>query len=504
VISNAMIIEHHSISPQSTGHFAQELSLWARPGQCILLSGDLGSGKSTFARAFIRALANDDRGFDIPSPTFSIIQSYEQLRTPVAHIDLYRLQSSAEVDELGLGELLDGHILLVEWPERFPKDISPDCLSIEISGSGETRVLAVEASGNWKALLTRNGVINNFIKNSKLRGGRRSFLEGDASSRRYESVTSPQSTALLMDMPKRPDGPIVKDNKTYSAIAHLAESIGAVAGINDYLFKIGFSVPEIFDLDLENGLALIESLGTQLYGKMMLRGDDMREPMRAAVDVLADMANREWPTVVPIRDKAEHHIASYDLSAMVIEVDLLPSWYWPYTKNSKLPDEVHAQFISLWKKLIAKLETDHPVWTLRDYHSPNLLWMPEREGVHRVGLIDAQDCVMGHPAYDLVSMLQDARTDIDFKFAGELFDYYCSLKSTAKNFNQADFTRDFAILGAQRATKILGIFARLFKRDDKPAYLKHIPRVSRYLARNLAHPALAELKDWHDQHLPVA
>ena len=111
---------------------------------------------------------------------------------------------------------------------------------------------------------------------------------------------------------------------------------------------------------------------------------------------------------------------------------------------------------------------------------------------------------MGHPAYDLVSMLQDARVDIDFKFADELFDYYCSLKSAAKNFNRVDFTRDFAILGAQRATKILGIFARLFKRDGKPAYLKHIPRVLRYLARNLAHPALRDLKDWHDQHLPVA
>ena len=499
-----MIIEHHSTSPQSTESFAREISLWARPGQYILLSGDLGSGKSTFARAFIRALANDDRNFDVPSPTFPIVQPYEQLRVPVAHIDLYRLQSSAEIDELGLAELLDGHVLLVEWPEKFPKSISQDCLKISISGGGETRVLTVEPSGNWKALLTRNGTINQFIESSKFRGGKRSFLEGDASSRRYESVTSAQSTALLMDMPKRPDGPIVKDNKTYSAIAHLAESIAAVVGINDYLIKLGFSAAEIYDVDLENGLALIEPLGTQVYGKMLLRGDDMHEPMRAAVDVLADMANREWPAVVPVRGRTGHHIANYDLQAMMIEVDLLPSWYWPHTKNSKLPDDIHAQFSSLWKSLITKLDINHPVWSLRDYHSPNLLWMPQRQGVHRVGLIDTQDCVMGHPAYDLVSMLQDARVDIDFKFADELFEYYCSLKSTAKNFNGVSFARDFAILGAQRATKILGIFARLFKRDGKPAYLKHIPRVSRYLARNLAHPALKELKDWHDQHLPVA
>ena len=111
---------------------------------------------------------------------------------------------------------------------------------------------------------------------------------------------------------------------------------------------------------------------------------------------------------------------------------------------------------------------------------------------------------MGNPAYDLVSMLQDARVDIDFAVADELFEFYCGLRSSAATFNRNDFSRDFAILGAQRATKILGIFARLFKRDGKPAYLKHMPRVSRYLARNLSHPALAQLKGWHEQHLPIA
>ena len=499
-----MIFEYSSVSPQSTESFAHELSLWAKSGQCILLSGELGSGKSIFARAFIRALAGGGEDFDIPSPSFSLIQTYENTRVPVAHIDLYRLQSSAEVEELGIGELLDNHVLLVEWPEKLPSGISSDCVYITISGTGQHRALTVDSHGNWDSLLARNSMINSFIARTRLRGGTRSFLEGDASSRRYESITNITSTALLMDMPKRSDGPIVKDNRTYSAIAHLAEGIGAVVGINDYLFKLRLSVPEIYDLDLDNGLALIEPLGVQVYGKMMARGEDMRIPMMAAVDVIADMATRDWPAVVAVRGNAAHRIANYDLQAMMIEVDLLPSWYWPHIENSKLPDDIHAQFSSLWKSLIAKLDTSHPVWSLRDYHSPNLLWMPERQGVRRVGLIDTQDCVMGHPAYDLVSMLQDARVDIDFKFADELFDYYCSLKSAAKNFNRVDFTRDFAILGAQRATKILGIFARLFKRDGKPAYLKHIPRVLRYLARNLAHPALRDLKDWHDQHLPVA
>jgi len=224
----------------------------------------------------------------------------------------------------------------------------------------------------------------------------------------------------------------------------------------------------------------------------------------AAAEVLADMARRDWPKEVPVRQAGTHHISNYDSSALMIEVDLLPSWYWPHTKNSSLSDDVHAGFSSLWKGLIAALGTEHPVWTLRDFHSPNLLWIPKRSGLGRVGLIDTQDCVMGNPAYDLVSMLQDARVDIDDGLADGIFEYYCGLRSADAHFNRADFGRDYAILGAQRATKILGIFARLFKRDGKPAYLRHMPRVARHLARNLGHPALQELKDWHEHYLPVS
>jgi len=153
--------------------------------------------------------------------------------------------------------------------------------------------------------------------------------------------------------------------------------------------------------------------------------------------------------------------------------------------------------------LLNSIGSHKPVWTLRDYHSPNLLWLPERKGLRRVGIIDTQDCVMGHPAYDLVSMLQDARVDIDFNRADELFDHYCGLRAAQGQFDAREFSRAFAILGAQRATKILGIFARLFKRDGKPIYLNHIPRVARYLKRNLEHADLAVLKSWYDRNLPL-
>ncbi len=498
-----MIVEHKSSSPAETESMAAELSLWARPGQCILLSGELGSGKSTFARAFIRALAAGQPEFDIPSPTFSLLQAYENTRVPVVHADFYRLKSAAEIDELGLGDLLAGSALLIEWPDRLERELSADCLKISFSGSGQNRSLILEAQGNWISNLARNDRITKFIKASSFGGGVRSFLEGDASARRYESLTNGSKSLLLMDMPQRPDGPIVRDNKPYSAIAHLAEGMNSVVAINDYLFGLGYSAARIFDVDTENGLALMESLGTNVFSIMTAQGQDMHEPMRAAIEVLADMAGKTWPRSVPLRGGSTYTLSDYDTEALAIEVDLLLSWYWPHVKKDHPSSDMAADFLNIWRDLFAHAEPEETFWTLRDFHSPNLLWMPERTGLRQVGIIDTQDCVLGHPAYDLVSMLQDARVDIDFDFADKLFAYYCALRSAAGRFDAKGFSRAFAILGAQRATKILGIFARLSNRDGKHGYLKHMPRVSRYLLRNLEHPDLARLKKWHERNLPL-
>ena len=498
-----MIIERRSATLAAMEALARELSLWARPGLALHLSGDLGAGKSTFARAFIRALALDDREFDIPSPSFSLVQSYDALRVPVVHVDLYRINSAAEVTELGLEEFLAKSLMIIEWPEKLPENISPDCLKISFTGSGYTRDLKLEAAGKWIEILKRDEAIKGFVNQSQVNGGTRYHFEGDASARRYERVAGNAATLLLMDMPSRPDGPVVKNGKPYSAIAHLAEGIGAVVAINDYLFNLDYSVPRIYAADVKLGLALIEPLGDKVFSRMMARGCDMGEPMKAAVEVLADMAAREWPRKVPVRGGTHHHIAPYDLKAMMIEVDLLPSWFWPLRKKAAPGDDVKAEFSTIWQTLLTSIDSHRPVWTLRDYHSPNLLWLPERKGLRRVGIIDTQDCVMGPPAYDLVSMLQDARVDIDFKHADDLFDHYCGLRSAQGQFDAREFSRAFAILGAQRATKILGIFARLSKRDGKPIYLNHIPRVSRYLKRNLAHPDLAVLKSWYERNLPL-
>ncbi len=261
-----------------------------------------------------------------------------------------------------------------------------------------------------------------FLRGTQWRHAARRFLEGDASFRRYETLegeTAPH--AILMDMAARPDGPPVRNGKPYSAIAHLAEDIRAVIAVNRYLFSLGYSAPETFACDLERGLAVIENLGSRVYGTMRLAGENMSEPMAAAVAVLADMAGRRWPTEVPVDDHLCHQVPRYDQEAQLIEADLLPSWFWPYLHNVEVPQALADDFAAAWSRVLPQTVAADPVWVLRDFHSPNLLWLPEREGLRRAGLIDTQDCLLGHPAYDLASLLQDARVDVPAEEEAAMF-----------------------------------------------------------------------------------
>jgi N-acetylmuramate 1-kinase len=483
----------------------EELSLWARPGMLILLNGDLGAGKSTLARAFIRTLMKADAATDIPSPTFSLIQTYEDTRVPVFHADLYRLQNATEVDELGLDGLLPTHAGLIEWPDRLSRTLTNDCLVVSLDGRGTQRSVMLQASGAWAQALERNEALKNFLVSTPHATSQRIFFEGDASSRRYEKlVAADGSDCLLMDMPQRPDGPVVKYGKPYSQIAHLAENIASVVAINTHLVGLGYSAPEVLQSDLSRGVGLIEPLGANVYGRMMLDGTDMQEPLEEAAAVLADMATKDWPRQVEAAPGVVHTLHDYDEVAQLIEADLLPSWFIPHARNVEATAEQAQEFASIWQKLLPFAQPDKPQWTIRDYHSPNLLWIPSRLGIKRVGIIDSQDAVIGHPAYDLMSMAQDARVDVSPNLQDHIVSHYCTLRKAQGNLNIEDFKTACAVLGAQRATKILGIFARLNKRDGKPAYLKHMPRVSGYLQRNLEHKALAPLKVWFNTHAPEA
>jgi tRNA threonylcarbamoyl adenosine modification protein YjeE len=495
-------ITRHLPAAEATEELGREIALVARPNALIALAGELGTGKTLLARALIRALAGN-QAIDVPSPTFTLVQTYEETRVAVAHADLYRLKGGDDLSELGLDELIESHLLVVEWSDRLVREVTPNRLDIALQFADEGRIATLTGYGSWTRALSRLEAIGDFLGSIRWSDAVRTFLEGDASFRRYERLHLGGETAVLMDMPARPDGPPVKHGKPYSQIAHLAENIRAVIAVNAYLRSQGFSAPETYEADLGRGLAIIEDLGDQVFGRMLLAGRDMSDHLQEAVNLIADVAERDWPDAVPVNAGESHPIPAYDHGALEIEVELLLEWLWPLLKKRAASAEERESFLAAWADLLRSLTPATPVWTLRDYHSPNLIWLPGREGIARVGLIDTQDCVLGHPAYDLVSLLQDARVDIPRQTADRLLDYYCGLRRTVAPFDEESLRLAFAVFGAQRATKILGIFARLSRRDGKHQYLRHIPRVSGYLERNLAHPALAPLKQWFDKHLPV-
>jgi hypothetical protein len=191
------------------------------------------------------------------------------------------------------------------------------------------------------------------------------------------------------------------------------------------------------------------------------------------------------------------------MGALLIEAELLLDWYLPRFGAPAEADTREA-YRKLWSGALAPVLAGAPAWVLRDFHSPNLLWLPEREGLARVGLLDFQDAVLGPAAYDVASLLQDARVDVPELMEMALLSRYTRARMQADaRFDAPGFARAYATLAAQRASKILGIFARLDARDGKPQYLRHLPRVSGYLQRALVHPALAALAAWYRVHVPA-
>lgn len=497
-----MTFEHswHLEDEDETAALAREFSLFATVGDWIGLSGDLGAGKTTFARALIRAYCSEP--IDVPSPTFTLVQLYDETRVPVAHLDLYRLEEMSETSELGLDDLATSHLVIVEWAERLEDRLPADRLMVELQISGEARTAKVSGFGSWQARLERMVRAGRFVYHNAP-GHTRQFLQGDASARRYERLVDHKGqSSLFMDMPAKAEPTPADGSAPYSQLVHLAEDISAVVAVNKQLRTAGFSAPAVIAADLENGFAIVEDFGDAVFATLENYGAEVAEPIKTAVEVLADIAESDWPFEVKI-DHRVHTIAEFDAPALMAEADLLMSWFWPLINGDVPTHDLCSEYAALWKPLLEAVQDDNPVWVMRDYHSPNLIWLDENAGNARVGIIDTQDAVMGSPAYDLASLLQDARLDVATVVEIEMLDHYAACRRGVNaSFDEARFRTSYAILGAQRAAKILGIFARLSKRDGKPGYLQHVPRVSALLERNLQHPALADLKAWFDRHLP--
>ncbi len=293
-------------------------------------------------------------------------------------------------------------------------------------------------------------------------------LAGDASFRRYFRVVDHGRTAVLMDAP-----PEHEDLTPFLAIAR-------------HLATLGLSSPQSHGVDRERGLLLLEDFGDRLVGPLLRGGAEPETPIyRDAVTLLARLAEQPVPDDLP----------AYDVAVMRREIGLFPEWYAP---SVGLAIDLDG-WSEAWNAVLARVASPNPrVLVLRDYHVDNIILL-DREGLRRLGLLDFQDALAGHRAYDLVSLLQDARRDVSPALEADMLQAYVEDAGIA---DVDAFRADYEILGAQRNTKILGIFTRLWKRDGKRSYLPFQQRVWGYLERNLAHPALAPVADWFAANVP--
>jgi len=372
-------------------------------------------------------------------------------------------------------------------------------VALAIEANSELRTITVSATPALWDRISRLEALGTFIAEHASADARLSYLQGDASARRYGVLRTGDMRHVLMDSPQRPDGPVVEDGKPYSAIAHLAESVLPFAAVGTALRDAGVRVPEILETDLAQGFLLIEHLGDRVFGEEIANGEEIEPLYRSACDVLSHLRGQRVPERIALADGSTHHVPRFDWPTFRIEAALFTDWYFPAVSGTRAAEEVTSAFESAWCELHACIDGgDH--WILRDFHSPNLIQRPEAEGLDRVGVIDFQDALRGHPAYDLVSLLQDARLSVPEEVEVSLLDRYCAM--TGADFDELEFRRAYAILGAQRNTKILGIFARLAQRDGKPQYLSHVPRIWGYLERNLRHDALDDVRCWYNVHVP--
>lgn len=473
-------------------------------GDCVRLIGDLGAGKTTFATCLLRAYA-DENDLTVPSPTFTLIERYDLPRGVIHHADLYRLEEPDEADELGLEDAQDEGALLIEWPEKAPHAAGKEHLTVTFSPTSDdtTRDIAVTPTPAWRTRLERLKRLNEFANQHIESTDRISHLQGDASARRYAVVRGETDDRIIMDAPEQPDGPVVEDGKTYSAIAHLAESVSPFVAVAEALRDAGICVPDIKAADLDNGLLLISHLGDGVFGKEIDAGTPQRDLYLQAAYVLLQLRKHHVPDALELPNGKTHVVSPFDWPAFWMEARLFTDWYIPAAAGNAAPEERCRTFKEIWTELF-KLIDGHNNWIIRDYHSPNLIYRPQATKLDRVGVIDFQDALRGHAAYDLVSLLQDARLDVSQDLELELLQRYCDAARDQGPFDVADFCTAYAILGAQRSTKILGIFARLAKRDGKPQYLAHVPRIWGYLERNMRHEALIPLQTWYSESVPHA
>ncbi len=463
-------------------------------GDLIALSGDLGAGKTTLARSLIRSLAGDHE-LDVPSPTFTLVQTYHTALA-VSHFDLYRLSDPSELDQLGLDEALEDGIALVEWPERGGSLLPDNLISVEIFHKGAGRIATITANEQAASRIRRSLALRGFLAKAGLPETLRRPFTGDASPRIYELVSNSKGDDLvLMDQRAAPAGPPVWNGKPYRDVAHTTNpTVHPSVAIGEALRAKGFATPKILARDLDENFLLLEHLGTGSF--LSDKGEPVEERYCEAAELLADIHTARIAQHLKT-GAFDWHIPDFDRDALMIETLLALNWYLPYRLGRQASAKERAEFIAAWDEQFLLLDQSRYGLMLRDYHSPNLIWRSNHAGRQRIGVLDFQDALWGPNAYDLASLAQDARVTISPEIEEGTFNAYAARRSQTGTIDADCLRREYSVMALQRNTKILGIFIRLDKRDNKPSYLAHLPRIEAYVSRTLKVAGLARLSAFY-------
>jgi len=326
----------------------------------------------------------------------------------------------------------------------------------------------------------REELCRRFLEQAGWGAAERRVLAADASFRRYDRLRRGGETAVLMDAP-----PPQENAEIFHFLA-------------ECLLDIELSTPRPLALDAQAGFLLLEDFGDRTFTRALAEGADEAELYRLATDTLVALHQRWWVE--------SPKIPAYDEAKLLTEAALLVDWFLPAMTGRETPAAVRDSYLAAWREVVPVMLPDpervpHKL-VLRDYHVDNLMVIEGRQGVARCGLLDFQDALMGPVSYDLVSLLEDARRDVSPAVVTEMLErYHAGMRNLIDRWA---FAASYAALGAQRNAKIIGIFTRLSRRDNKHGYLRHIPRVWRLLEGDLEAPALAPVKDWFDREVPHA
>jgi len=347
-----------------------------------------------------------------------------------------------------------------------------------------------------------------FLAAAGLAEATRASLPGDASTRRYERLTTADGRSLmLMDQAPAAESlpcdpawsPEQRQDRGWNAVARLsAGRIEAFAAVAAHLKSLGLSAPEVIALDAPNGLAVLEDFGDGLFARVIETGADETPLYLAAIEALAAIHEAPTPDVLS-GPGGDWPLLAYDQTALQGGADLFVDWLPKLKPELDFDEAAIAAWRAAWAPTVERAAAGAAVLAHRDYHAENLIWLPERDGVARVGMIDFQDAVRAHPSWDLHSLLQDARRDVSPALERAALDRYFALRPQV---DRDAFLRDYAGLAALNEARILGIFARLIVRDGKPRYAAFMPRMWAHLARNLEQPGLEPVADWFARYVP--